>query len=519
MRICLISREYPPETGFGGIATFANHLAIGLTELGHQVEVVALAKDKASTVEQEGVTVHRVEPRVIVGDLAAVSISMPYSRYVLKTTSALWAKFHELHQERPFDVVDTPELLAEGIYPAVTRVAPLLIRLYTPHSKFIAERLHNVVPSFDHQFVATLERIAMLSADVITSPSADLSAFVSQDLNYPVEGIRIVRNPIDPVRFSPDGDRALTPDGRLTVLFVGRLEARKGIDYLVAAIPKVVSVVPGVRFVIIGDDTNNASGQRSVLAGLQDSLRKSRSTSYVEFIDRVPLDRLPDYYRSADICIVPSLYDNSPYTCLEAMSCGRAVVGTSGGGTREYIVHGESGLIIPPRDADSIANALIGLLKSESERQRLAANARRRVLDHFQRTEIARQTVSLYEETIDRFQARLPGGLYLKPAEQALPDADAFLFSFDQMLYDLLYLKSYRFRINHWWRLITTRPRLSLLKAVLSCARRFVRLLGIPQEETPSVVARLEEAVKVRQFGIPAADLAMVGQAEASIKK
>lgn len=449
MRVCLISREYPPDTGWGGIATFTKHLAHGLIDLGHDVEVVALAEGPAKTVEQDGIWVHRVEPHIIEGDLGAVSICMPYSRYVLRTTSALWSKFLELHQKTPFDVVDTPELLAEGLIPAVTKVVPLVIRLYTPHSKFIAEKLHNVHPSFDHQFVATMERVAMRFADVITSPSDDLAAYVAKDMCLPLENIQIVRNPIDPAVFTPEGGKAIPSDQRKTVLFVGRLEERKGISYLVDAIPKVLSAYPNVRFVIIGDDTiNAASGQTSVLSQLKQSLRENKCTESVQFIDRVPLTALPEYYRSADICIVPSVYDNSPYTCLEAMACGRAVIGTSAGGTREYIVDGESGVIIPPRDTAAIVQSLLSILTDEVEQRRLAANARKRVLEKFQRREIARQTTDLYELARTRFKP--DAGLYLHGSNRFMTDADTLMYSFDKMIYDLLYQESIAFRIKHW---------------------------------------------------------------------
>ncbi|MBX9879797.1 MAG: glycosyltransferase family 4 protein [Candidatus Obscuribacterales bacterium] len=496
----MISREYPPDTGWGGIATFANHLAQGLKELGHEVVVIALAKDEAKTVEQDGIKVHRVVPHQIYGDLGAVSICMPYSRYVIRVASALWQKFIELHEEKPFDVVDTPELLAEGLVPSVTKAVPMLVRLYTPHSKFIAEKLHNVSPNFDHQFVAMLERMAMISADVITSPSEDLADFVAEDMHYPRERITIVRNPIDPNKFSPEGPKSLASDGKLTVLFVGRLEERKGIGDLVNAIPKVIEKFSNVRFVIIGDDTNNAKGQRSVLAELQDSLRAHGCTQHVQFINRVPLAELPSYYRSADISIVPSVYDNSPYTCLEAMSCGLPVIGTSGGGTKEYIVAGESGIIIPPRDPDAIAASLLKLLQDENERRRLAVNARKRVLDEFQRKEIAAKTVALYEQAGRIFAAKYPARLYLKPLEQALPDADVLLYSFDKMLYDLLYLKSFRFRLKHWGKLFFYRPRLSLVKSVVAVWRTLRRLVGREYKAQPKMLAKMENEILARQY-------------------
>ena len=394
MRVCLISREYPPETGFGGIATFVRHLAHGLKELGNEVEVVALAKETEKVVDDDGVRVHRVLPYKLEVDLDAVNRYMPYIRYVLLTTLALWRKFHDLHRARPFDVVESPELLAESIYASVLRVVPLVIRLYTPHSKFIAENLHNAAATFDHLFVAMLERVAMAGADVLTCPSQDLAEFVANDLPCPIEDIAIVRNPIDPVEFSPEGPLSVPADDKVKILFVGRLEERKGIQYLVDAIPAVMNECPQARFIIIGDDTINASGgQRSVLADLKNSLKAAGCLDKVTFINRIPLSELPAYYRSADISVVPSLYDNSPYTCLEAMSCGRAVIGTSAGGTREYIEDGESGMIVPPRDPQALAGAIIKLIKEPSFRGYLSTNARQRVLDKFQRKKIAEETM------------------------------------------------------------------------------------------------------------------------------
>ncbi|MBA3857049.1 MAG: hypothetical protein C0507_09100 [Cyanobacteria bacterium PR.3.49] len=510
MRVCLISREYPPDTGFGGIATFTRHLAQGLKGIGHDVEVVALAKEGNPPSEQDdcGIPVHRVTPLPIGSDLGWTSLCMPYSRYVMRTNSALFAKFEELNAIKPFDAVDTPELLAEGFYPAITKCTPLTVRLYTPHSKFIAERLHNVTDTFDHQFVAMVERMAMLSADVITSPSLDLAQFVAKDLGIDVEEIDIVYNPIDPAPFSPEGERADFKRSGLSVLFVGRLEARKGIHYLIDAVPKVLAAVPDAHFVIIGDDTQNAPGQKSVLTEIKEQLDNNGCSSAVTFINRIPLSDLPKYYRAADVCIVPSLYDNSPYTCLEAMSCGRPVVGTDGGGTKEYIVHGESGIIVPTKNADAIAESLTALLKNKNERDRLGANARKRVLEVFDRMEIARRTTELYEKAASRRQERAKTGLYQGPPGQVIYDADEILYQFDRMVGDLVLRHSSRAYLESIFKLIVKRPRLVLakllflffktfglsnhlsarkLKEQIRDKERIKLMLGEPKSQPPSV--------------------------------
>lgn len=486
MRVCLISREYPPETGWGGIATFTRHLAHGLKEIGHDVEVVSLSKDIDKTVDDDGIKIHRVSLGWIEKNFDSMNACIPYSHYVLSASISMWRKFLQLHSERPFDVVDTPELLAEGFFPAITRVCPLVIRLYTPHSKFIQERLHNVTPSFDHEFIAALERLAMTSADVLTSPSLDLRDYVANDLHIDAEQICIVRNPIDPDQFSPEGKELLPETEKTRILFVGRLEERKGIQYLIDAVPQITAKHENVEFVIIGDDTKNARGQKSELQKLKTTIERDGTGSYIQFINRVPLNDLPGYYRSADICVVPSVYDNSPYTCLEAMSCGRPVVGTAGGGTKEYLSHDQSGLIVEPRNPQAIADAINSLIEDDKRRGQMSASARQRVLQHFQRKEIARQTVELYELAAERYSASQKSVVYKKAPDAVVHDALYMMKTFDAMVFDTLYRFSYRFRISYWYKLLKKRPGLFTAKITLKFASVMSALTG-------SRIARLNE--------------------------
>jgi glycosyltransferase involved in cell wall biosynthesis len=499
LRIAIISREYPPDTGFGGMATFANHLAHGLTEIGHSVDVITLAKDQPKELVVDGINVHRVRFYLKDNDLGLLGRAVPYTRFVISASSALWQKFLELHNQEPFDVVDAPEHLAEGFYPAISKVAPLAIRLYTPHSKFIAEGLHNVSASFDHQCVAMFERAAMLHADRLTSPSRDLAEFVSQDMNYPLDAIKLIYNPIDPTEFCPEGKMAIeADDDRLKVVFVGRLEERKGVRYLVHAIPEVVRAVPNAHFYIIGDDTNTAKGQTSALAELKQFIAETNCGANITFIPRVLLTELPMYYRSADISIVPSLYDNSPYTCLEAMSCGRPVIGTNAGGTPEYI--GDAGVLIEPKDSKAIAQALIALLKDEKKRKALGQMARERVLKLFQRTAVAEQTAELYQEAIENYQLKQQGPLYGKDCEYLLSDADQLASSFNMMLHNELFRWSWRYRIATFVNGVKTRPRFFLADTVLKLAKKLVPAWSESTEHAPAPVAWLENQVREKQL-------------------
>jgi len=233
--------------------------------------------------------------------LEMIKASTPFSHYVINATFALGKKFHEIHGQKPFDVAESPEHLAEGLCPALMRSVPLVLRLHTPQSKFIAEKFHNLSASFDQQFVAMIERMAILNADAITSPSNDMADYVSSDVGIPREQIHIIRNPVDEKRFCPEGARELPDDGRLIVLSIGRLEPRKGIQHLVEAVPLIVKNFEKVRFVIIGGDTKNAGGQKSTLSELTQKLSQLGCLDYVTFLPHVELEQLPAYYRSAAV--------------------------------------------------------------------------------------------------------------------------------------------------------------------------------------------------------------------------
>src|SRR6185437_8269927 len=89
--------------------------------------------------------------------------------------------------------------------------------------------------------------------------------------------------------------------------------------------------------------------------------------------------------------------------------------------------------------------------------------------------------------------------LYLKPADHALSDAAVFMYSFDKMIYDLLYQQSWRFRLRHWGRLITSRPRLMAAKVLLKVTRGLTGALMPKSKPQPALIRWLEEQVATKQ--------------------
>lgn len=474
MRICLISREYPPETGWGGIGTFTHHLAHGLSELGHDVHVVSLlgdggADDVTGTKPHNNEpTVHRVAPGRVAPKLGFFNFCLPVTRPMLEEVSGLWTKFIELHRQKSFDVVECPEHFAEGLLLSLCRVAPLVIRLHTPHSKLVKEKFHNFRPSFDHRILTGLERVAMLSADVLVSPSVALAKYVACDINLPLERIHIIRNQVDEERFSPAGNRVelshddwrdtaggaaaraqAAPDV-VKILFCGRLEARKGVHYLIEALPKLRAAGIGFQLFMIGRDTFTGQNNGSVLEELRSSLKQSGCQDSVTFIDHVPLTDLPGYYRAADLFVLPSLFDNAPMTAIEAMACGTPVVATAAGGTSEYVLHEECGLVVPPSDSDALADALIRLASDAPLRKQYGHAARHRVMENFTVRKCAQESIKLYEHARALYEERHVS-LYPGEPERLQQDLEELTESLERSLYDMTFTNSWNFRIKHRW--------------------------------------------------------------------
>jgi hypothetical protein len=179
---------------------------------------------------------------------------------------------------------------------------------------------------------------------------------------------------------------------------------------------------------------------------------------------------MPEYFRSADIFVLPSLYDNAPLTCLEALSSGTPIVGTSTGGMKEYVVNGESGTIIPAGDVPALTAALTDLLNDKTKRESYGRAARLRAVELFAREITATKSVELYDLAISRFETKKRFALYRKDSDNLLVCADDLLKSFDTMIYGLLYKRSLRFRLSYWLHMFKARPKLTLAKIMYKLA-------------------------------------------------
>ena len=176
----------------------------------------------------------------------------------------------------------------------------------------------------------------------------------------------------DPMRFTP---RSAVSPPFLTLLTIGRLVPRKGIDTTLHAVAQLLPQFPQLRYQIGGSGPDRER--------LEQLVHDLNITFAVTFLGRVPEDDLPEIYRQADIFVMPTreLVDEGSVegfgiVYLEASASGLSVVASHSGGAAEAVRHEETGLLVPPDDSATLAKTLTRLLADERLRRRLGQNGR-----------------------------------------------------------------------------------------------------------------------------------------------
>ena len=202
--------------------------------------------------------------------------------------------------------------------------------------------------------------------------------FLRQNGSIPAENVAVLSNAVDLKLFYP-GRTAAGSETRLRVGFAGQWVPRKGITELLEAWRVVESSLPAAKLHLAGGPElwKNQAADPEVEQAAR-SVREMEAKQLVRCVGAVPRSRMPDFWNSVSIAVVPSLYEPFGLVALEALACGVPVVATAVGGLPEIVVDDESGILVPPGNPAALARALLALLTDERRRLRLAQGARRR---------------------------------------------------------------------------------------------------------------------------------------------
>jgi glycosyltransferase involved in cell wall biosynthesis len=205
------------------------------------------------------------------------------------------------------------------------------------------------------------------------------------------EKISVIDNGIDVDAFrstsSDIGSEFRASDVRF-VGAVGRLVSQKGFDYLLRAIPRILSRFPSTKFLIAGEGT-----ERSGLEVLASELNISRQ---VQFLGT--RSDMPSVYASFDVFILSSVDEGMPIALIEAMAAAKAVVATRVAAVPKLVIHGQTGLLVEPKNPEALSDAVCLLLENSALRERLGSAARTRIEKHFSSEVMAGRYLKLYRQ-------------------------------------------------------------------------------------------------------------------------
>ena len=347
MKIALVSPydfAYP-----GGVANHISSLGHHLAEMGHDVRVIAPASKAITSLGDMFIPGGKPHSIPTSGSIARVTIS-PRLPPSVKT----------MLNEENFDVIHLHEPLMPSLCFHVLRCSRT-VNVGTFHA--FDGRGYSLSKPLNPLILKVL--VSKLDGRIaVSKPAMD---FVSKHFPGKYE---IIPNGVDTGHFSPD----VAPidelcDGKLNILFVGRLEKRKGADYLLEAYQRVKRHIPNSRLIIVGPGTRlrHKYEKQVKQSGLED----------VVFAGYASYGELPRYYKTADIFCAPATgWESFGIVLLEAMAVGKPIVASNIEGYASLITHGVEGLLVPPKDEDSLTRALTSLMTDESLRQQMGARGR-----------------------------------------------------------------------------------------------------------------------------------------------
>jgi len=176
------------------------------------------------------------------------------------------------------------------------------------------------------------------------------------------------------------------------VLSVAQLIPRKGLIYLIRAVPEVLKSVPNVKFIIAGEGPERPK--------LEEEIKQLGVGNAVRLVGGAPYDMVPKFYAATDVFVLPTLYDAMPHAVYEAMAMEKPVVATRVGGIPEVIENGSDGLLVDSMKPDEIAKAIITLLKNRELATRLGKNALKKIKEGYTWEKIVQQYEQAYKEAM-----------------------------------------------------------------------------------------------------------------------
>ena len=372
MKIALVS---PYDFAFpGGVVNHISCLEQQFTRLGHDVKIIAPASKAVHTLGDRFIRIGTPRPIPVSGSIARVTVSV-----------RLESQIKEVFEREKFDICHLHEPLMPTLCTTVLRLkrTPMVGTFHAFSTKPWYTMFSPLMKWYLDRWFSKLDGWITVSNPAMNY----VSSFFPADY-------RIIPNGVDTSHFNEN----VLPieqfnDGRFNILFVGRLEKRKGFEYLLKAYRQVKKDFPKCRLIVVGP------GKR--LRKKYERRINGNGLSDIIFTGYAAYSELPRYYKTADVVCFPATDRESfGIVLLEAMAVGKPIIASDIEGYASVMTHETEGLLVPPRDDARLANALFTLMSDAAQRQQMAAMGRPKAMK-YDWASISQQVLDYYYETLD----------------------------------------------------------------------------------------------------------------------
>ena len=393
MQIVFVCAEYPiNERHTGGFGSYVRNIAVSLSRLGHLVTIICQGEEKK--IIFEGNIEIRVMPvlinAIIESDNSlikkAILRSLLFFQYPFWFCLQVYQELAQLVASRKVDVIEGGDFGAELFLYLLLRgnTRPsVIIKLHTP--SFLIRENNQEEKTVFYRVLEKMEKFCITRADAIYSPSRSLARIINSRFNCTISAII-------PYPVMLHAKKITKSTRSKTILYVGKIQRKKGVFVLADALIQVLQEFPKIKFLFVGPDTQES--QISTTQRLRNKLKKY--LGQVSFLPPLSQLQLTQYYRKALMTVVPSIWENYPNVILEAIMHGSPVIATNTGGIPELITNHKTGFLVAPNNSRQLAKAIIKLIQQKGLRLALSRAAQKYLKKKLEPNKIALRTLKFY---------------------------------------------------------------------------------------------------------------------------
>jgi len=392
--ICLLCRDNIFDS-IGGVAKYSHELAKGYARAGHIVHVITAGDDESSWT-QDGICVHTVtqEGYRVPAELQAY----PSTYNCLNYSYSAYKKVENVSAKYGLDIIESALWNFEGAVTArlLKDNLPVVVRLQTPLRKVIETQKWEQTK--DLEVFTGFECALLKDARHIISISDAITKTIEELYN-----LQFDEKKLDKVYLGVD-EPGKAPEfavERIKILFIGRLERRKGIHTIFEVLPNLMSKYTNIEFIFLGnDDIADSILGCSYKEYFLQTWGSQQWSDRVAFLGQAGNEIKEKELAECSMLVAPSLYESFGLILVEAMSAGKPVIACRAGGMQEIVADGETGCLIGVENSGELYDAIAKLIENRQLRRQLGEAGYNRYIQVFSNRAMAEQSLEVYKKLV-----------------------------------------------------------------------------------------------------------------------